>query len=840
MKFFNFISINLRLFINTLLSILFLMSIAYIGWSALSEVRVKATSLSDLQHQQSDRIANFQQSLILTTQLSNEYILSQSQSASQKFNSAIDELKKQTEVMLSVLHAEENQKAIQTLETVLRKYKKATNSNVFLKKEVNNTIEFGIEPTTETLKKATTTLLKTDLATEESTLSEALTSIQKRLNDSQLILGKMLSTKNPELIKTFNENGLGDDANSDIETIVSAFDGNFQYMDTLDELVSARDGYQESLSDIKDYMTTETDNNGSLISLINEANDIIRQLSSQSQQNTSALINELNVLSNEQIHQLAIISIISLILMILLNLVVVASITRPLHRIKKNIAFISKTGDLKQWSPITGKNELVDMSNSIQELILSFRQITTELQDVGIALSNGEFDKKVEQDYAGDLLTLKDNFNASIHQISDTMTAIQKMSQALNQGNLSFTEPSDQYLGAYRIVIESLNSAMETQMNAIEAVKDVMQMMNKGNFSKRIELNMPGDLSQLKTYLNTSLDKLDEAITHKSYILDHFRQGNFAFEIEGEFEGKLQELKNNMQDMASNISNMLSDVQTASSNAVSGVQEISMGNQDLNERVNKQALAIQNTMNHMQQMVQQINESLSSATTVNNKSTAAKENTLSGVSIVNRMSEAIKEIEGASQEIANFTQVIDDIAFQTNLLALNAAVEAARAGEQGRGFAVVATEVRSLASKSAQAAKSIQAVTQKSLAKVEQGIELSELTKKSFNENAQAIDEISSMMTEMHQSLNHQSHGIEQVNQSLTEINEITQHNASLVEQVTQTSSHIIESVKGVEDQLLHFKLKPNQMFKSLPSANEELESVKEAEVLALLPEKIS
>lgn len=839
MKFFNFISINLRLFINTLLSILFLTAIAYIGWSALSEVRVKATSLSDLQHQQSDRIANFQQSLILTTQLSNEYILNQSQSASQQFNAAIDELKKQSEAMLTVLKSKENQQSIQALETVLRKYKKATNSNVFLKKEVNNTIEYGIEPTTEALKQHTTTFLQTDLANENAELTEALESIQKRLNASQLILGKMISTKNTLLIKTFEEKGLGDNANSNIETIVSAFEGNFEYMDTLDELISARDGYQESFSDIKDYMTTETDNNASLISLINEANKIIQNLSNESQNNTSTLISELNLLSSEQINRLVVISIIGLILMILLNAIVVSSITRPLNRIQKNIAFISKTGDLKQWKPISGKNELVDMSHSIQELILSFRQITTELQDVGTALSNGEFDKKVEQDYSGDLLALKENFNASINQISDTMTAIQKMSQALNQGNLSYTESSKQYLGTYRIVIESLNSAVETQMNAIESVKEVMQMMNKGDFTKRIELDMPGDLSQLKTYLNTSLDKLDEAITHKSFVLDHFRQGNFAYEIEGEFEGKLQELKHNMQDMASNISNMLTDVQTASSNAVSGVEEISIGNQDLNERVNQQALAIQNTMNHMQQMVQQINESLSSANTVNNKSTAAKENTLSGVSIVNSMSEAIKEIESASQEIANFTQVIDDIAFQTNLLALNAAVEAARAGEQGRGFAVVATEVRSLASKSADAAKSIQAITQKSLAKVEQGIELSELTKKSFDENAQAIDEISSMMSEMHHSLNHQSHGIEQVNQSLTEINEITQHNASLVEQVTQTSSSIIESVKGVEDRLLHFKLKPNSTIQDLPSANEDLESETGVSSL-LLPEKVS
>ncbi len=133
MKFFNYISINLRLFINTLLSIGFMSAIAYIGWQSLSDVQTKADALSELQKEQTSRIANLQQSLILTTQLSNEYILTRSQASNQKFNQAIDELKVQTEQMLNVLTSPENQEVIHTIETVLRQYKKVTNSNVFLK-----------------------------------------------------------------------------------------------------------------------------------------------------------------------------------------------------------------------------------------------------------------------------------------------------------------------------------------------------------------------------------------------------------------------------------------------------------------------------------------------------------------------------------------------------------------------------------------------------------------------------------------------------------------------------------------------------------------------------------
>ncbi|KUJ75441.1 hypothetical protein AVO42_08955 [Thiomicrospira sp. XS5] len=821
MKFFNYISINLRLFINTLLSIGFMSAIAYIGWQSLSDVQTKADALSALQKEQTSRIANLQQSLILTTQLSNEYILTRSQASNQKFNQAIDELKVQTEQMLKVLTSKKNQESIQTIENVLRQYKKVTNSNVFLKNEINNTLEYGITPTAETLENVLKTLADTPEIQDSETLFQAVKNLQKRLADSQLMLGKLISTKDTSLNTLFDQQGLGDIADTDLTVLNDELGSNFAWMDTLSDLNDARDGFQESFGDIKDYLNTETENNNSLIALINQANQQINFLSTESQQTTSGLIQELNQLSHEQIYRLGVLSLVGLILILLLNLLVVTSITGPLHRMKKTIARIAQSGELAQWKTLKGKNELVDMSNSINDLIGSFRHITGELQQVGTALSHGQFNRHVEKEYAGDLLSLKENFNDSVSQISHTMTSIQNMSEAIQQGNLTFSESADQYQGAYHKVVESLNDAMATQRQAIESVKDVMLMMNKGDFSKRIELDMPGDLAQLKTYLNNSLDKLDEAITQKSHTLDHFRQGNFAFEIQGEFEGKLKELKNNMQDMAANISDMLADVQNASSDAVNGVQEISLGNQDLNQRVNQQAQAIQNTMNHMQQMINQVNESLSNASTVNNRSSQAKENTLSGVNIVNSMVEAISEIEAASEEIASFTQVIDDIAFQTNLLALNAAVEAARAGEQGRGFAVVATEVRNLASKSGEAAHSIQDVTQKSLKKVKQGIELSELTKKAFEENAQAIDEISSMMAAMHDSLNHQSHGIEQVNHSLLEINEITQQNASLVEEVTHTSTSIIDSVKGVEERLLNFQLKASDSVTSLPPANE-------------------
>lgn len=824
MKFIQYLSINLRLLINTLLSIALMSGMAYIGWQSLVAVEQRADALSQMQTEQTSRIANLQQSLILTTQLSNEYILTRSQASNQAFNQAIDELKVQAENMMNVLHSEQDLTAIKEVDNILRQYKKVTNSNVFLRNEIDNTLEYGILPTSETLDKVFTQLLDSPEIQANNDLTSAVIRLQNRLTTSQMLLGKMIATKDIALLDIFNEEGLGDNANADLAVLDEAFGSNFMWADTLSEMHTARDGLQESFADIKDYLKTETDNNASLIQLVNQANTQIQFLSNESQQKSTALIEELNWISNEKIQHLAWLAAAGLILLILLNLLVVTSITGPLRRLKKTIGHIAESGQLREWKTLQGQNELVDMSQSIHALIDSFQNITTELQQVGTALSKGEFDRQVDKEYAGDLLSLKENFNRSVSQINDTMSAIQNLGMALQKGELSVHESVDQYQGAYRIVVASLNDAIATQRQAIDAVKNVMLKMNEGDFSSRIELDMPGDLTQLKTYLNQSLNQLDNAIEQKSLTLNHFRDGNFAYETQGEFDGKLKELKNTMHNMACNISQMLADVQKASSSAVHGVEEISAGNQDLNQRVQKQATAIENTMNHMQQMVSQVNQSLSSASTVNHKSKLAKDSTLSGVGIVNSMVEAISEIETASAEIASFTQVIDDIAFQTNLLALNAAVEAARAGEQGRGFAVVATEVRQLASKSGDAAHSIQQVTQKSMKKVQQGIELSNLTKQAFEENAHAIDEIADMMSAMHDSLNHQSHGIEQVNQALHEINDITQQNATLVEEVSHTSTSIIDSVRGVEDRLLSFQLKTTDSSQYEP-ANELIEA---------------
>ncbi len=813
MRFLNSISIRSRLFLNLLISMSFLAAVSYVTWTSLKQVENQSHELKNIQSEQTAKIAQFQQTLIHTTQLSNEYLLTLSQASNQKFNTAIDTLKTQAESLKTVLTSENHQQLIEQLQVALRQYKKATNSNVFLKTETKNTIEYGIEPTAKDLTLVSKELLNFAQENGLPEVNDAVQDLIARLNTSQLLLGKMISTSNIDFYQSFHKTGLGDNADESISTLLDNLSGNFMLMDTLSLLEQSRDGYYESFSDIKDYLTTTSDNNASLIALIQQANGIIHQLSTHSDTQNIELIDQLTLLVQQKTQIAITIIVAAILLMLLLNSVIVSSIVQPLKQIQRNVLQISKSGRLNQWQPITGNNELVEMSHSLQQLITTFSQITGELMMAGKSLSEGHFHQKIEQDYQGDFDELKNHFNQSIHEIALTMKSIQQMSQALQEGNLSFEQSDATFTGDYHQVIASLQAAIQTPRNAIGAVEQVMAAMKDGKFSERIELEMPGDMAQLKVFLNDSLDNLEAAINQKSTTLTAFREGNFSVEMNQHFKGKLNELRNNMDDMAEHVSNMLQQVKTASSEAVHGVREISAGNQDLSHRVNQQSEIVENTINHMNEMIEQVNHSLENASFVNQKSQSAKTETESGLVIVNQMADSINEISDASQQIADFTQVIDSIAFQTNLLALNAAVEAARAGEAGKGFAVVATEVRSLASKSAEAASHIREITKQSLEKVQKGTELSELTRKSFLNNAEAIDEISALMVNMNESLKHQNQGIHEVNHSLKKISETTQHTAALVEEVSHTSATIIDSVQGVEDRLLDFKLrqaKPN------------------------------
>jgi methyl-accepting chemotaxis protein len=209
----------------------------------------------------------------------------------------------------------------------------------------------------------------------------------------------------------------------------------------------------------------------------------------------------------------------------------------------------------------------------------------------------------------------------------------------------------------------------------------------------------------------------------------------------------------------------------------------------------------------MEQMTSTVRANADNANQANELAIAAREQAEKGGTVVGKAVKAMGEINVASKKIADIIGVIDEIAFQTNLLALNAAVEAARAGEQGRGFAVVASEVRSLAGRSATAAKEIKDLIRDSVKKVEDGSVLVTQSGQTLEQIVGSVKKVSSIVAEIAAASREQSSGIEQVNRAVMQMDELTQQNASLVEEATASSQAMSEQARELDEMMSRYSV---------------------------------
>jgi len=359
------------------------------------------------------------------------------------------------------------------------------------------------------------------------------------------------------------------------------------------------------------------------------------------------------------------------------------------------------------------------------------------------------------------------------------------------------------------VVMEINNRTDEVAIE--EEVNSVVHKAAQGDFSQRVDLkNKSGFFKTISESLNQIMDFNQRMIDDMIRLFSALAQGDLTKKIDRNYTGIFEQLKNDANATVNRLTEIMLVIQRAADEVNKAAEEISQGNTSLSQRTEEQAASLEETAASMEEMTSSVQQNADNARQATQLAASARDRATRGGQVVNLAVDAMSRISTSSKKVTDIIGVINDIAFQTNLLALNAAVEAARAGEQGRGFAVVASEVRSLAQRSAEAAKEIKGLIEDSVNKVTEGTKLVNESGTTLKEIMDAVKKVSDIVSEISAASQEQSSGIHQVNKAIGQMDEMTQQNASLVQEAASASESMNDQSRNLKKEISFFTIGRN------------------------------
>ncbi|MGC6389178.1 methyl-accepting chemotaxis protein [Ewingella sp. S1.OA.A_B6] len=302
--------------------------------------------------------------------------------------------------------------------------------------------------------------------------------------------------------------------------------------------------------------------------------------------------------------------------------------------------------------------------------------------------------------------------------------------------------------------------------------------------------------------------QITRPISENLAMAERITSGDLTSEVSSHSTDELGKLTQTMGAMNARLCDMITGIRESVSHLASASSQIAVGNMDLASRTEQQSAAVVETAASMEELTSTVRLNADNALQASKLAASATHDARKGGEIVNQVVLTMNGIGDSSKKITDIISVINSIAFQTNILALNAAVEAARAGEQGRGFAVVAGEVRTLAQRSANAAKEIESLINDSVTRISTGTELVSRAGASMEGIVQSVTHVSQLIDEISTSSTEQSQGIEQIGKAVTEMDSTTQQNATLVQESSAAAISLEQQAKKLSDMVAIFKVK--------------------------------
>ncbi|MCC8539698.1 methyl-accepting chemotaxis protein [Xanthomonas axonopodis pv. poinsettiicola] len=505
------------------------------------------------------------------------------------------------------------------------------------------------------------------------------------------------------------------------------------------------------------------------------------------------------------------------------------------------------------WQAIAGLSLLAVLIAALCWYTLS--RLTRNVRRAAAVAANiaqGDLDEHILPPCRDETGQLLDNMRQMQEQLQRVLAAQSEMAQRHDAGQISFRMQDERFPGAYATMVRDTNALVGSHIAVKMQLAQIMSRYAIGDLSQDME-RLPGEKAVLSETMDTvkanlsamnseikllaqaaangdfsvrgdaqrfqydframvdSLNHLmstaDANLHALSTVLQAIAAGDLTTRMQGQFHGVFARMRDDANATVAQLADIVGRIQQATDAINEAASEIASGNQDLSQRTEQQAANLEETAASMEELTSTVRNNAEHARRANQLVVGAASVASQGGEVVGQVVGTMAGIQAASRKIADIIGVIDGIAFQTNILALNAAVEAARAGEQGRGFAVVASEVRTLAQRSAAAAKEIKHLIDDSVSRVDHGNQLVGQAGRTMQDIVDSVRNVTTIMQEISEASQQQSQGIEQVGQTVAQMDQATQQNAALVEEATAAARAMEEQAQQLRDAVSVFQL---------------------------------
>ena len=485
-------------------------------------------------------------------------------------------------------------------------------------------------------------------------------------------------------------------------------------------------------------------------------------------------------------------------------------------------ACIDGLGALKEGNMVLERMAQNDLSTDIEgeysgiygEIAKSINQVKTQMLDIvevfnRIAIGDLSDLKKLKN--IGKLSNediLIPSMVGMIETIDSLTQETQSMTALAIEGNLNHRGDVSRFKGEYANIIQGFNQTLDAVIAPITEATAALSELSKGNLQIAMTGDYHGDHAEIKNALNRTIGFLKRYVNEITHTLEELGRGNLDQEVTSYYHGDFLDIKKALNDITTHLSHTMAEINTSAEQVKVGAIQISDGGQALAQGATEQASSIQQLTASIEEVSDNTKKNAMYADKANEITNLVQKNARSGNGQMKKMIASMDEICDASNDISKIIKVIDDIAFQTNILALNAAVEAARAGEHGKGFAVVAEEVRTLAARSAEAAKVTTGLIEDSISKVEVGTGIANQTAGSLNAMLQDIEKVTELVSTIAQASNEQASEIAQITIGVEQVSQVVQTNSATAEQSAAASEELTGQAEMLKQMIDSFQIK--------------------------------